>query len=249
MGRKRKERQLELEFRSHGGKRRGAGRKPKGAKPEVPHKRRAEMKREQPLHVTVRLAPGLPSLRRARELEIVLRYLSAARARHGMRLVHYSIQGNHLHLIVEAESRECVAKGMNALLSPLARALNKLWGRRGAVFPQRFPDEVIATPTQARNALRYVLQNGKKHGVVPRASIDPCSSALAFDGWATPPSIASIHSNQAIASPPVAPASVWLLTTGWRRLGLLAIDEIPRFERPRASGAEPRRFKRPQTRE
>lgn len=259
MSRKRKVRQLELEFRSHGGKRKGAGRKPNGAEPGMPHKPRAAMKRTQPLHVTVRLAQGLPSLRRAAELEVVLRALAAARERHGMRVVHYSIQGNHLHLIVEAESRACVASGMNALLSPLARALNKLWGRSGAVFPQRYHDEVITTPTQARNAIRYVLQNGKKHGVVPRTSLDPCSSALAFDGWATPqlitsspsspriprsPSIASIPSSAAMAAssatavPPVAPASVWLLTTGWRRLGLLAIDEGPQIARPTRSQRE-----------
>jgi REP element-mobilizing transposase RayT len=235
MGRKRKDRQLELAFRSHGGRRRGAGRKPKGREPGIPHKPRAAMTRTQPLHVTVRLAQGLPSLRRAAELEFVLRALVAARDRHGMRLIHYSIQGNHLHLIVEAVSRACVAKGMNALLSPLARALNELWGRRGPVFPQRYHDEVIATPTQARNALRYVLQNGKKHGLVPRASIDPCSSALAFDGWATPPSIPSSPATARVSAaiaPPVAPASVWLLTVGWRRLGLLAIGELPRPERP-----------------
>jgi REP element-mobilizing transposase RayT len=228
MVRKRKARQLELDFRTHGGKRKGAGRKPKGVKPEVPHQPRVAKQPDQPLHITVRLAAGLPSLRRPAEREIVLRSLAAARERHGMRLVHYSIQGNHLHLIVEALRRECVAKGMNALLSTLARALNRFWGRSGKVFPQRYHDEVIATPTQARNALRYVLQNGKKHGAVPRASIDPCSSALAFDGWATPPSIPALPLH---AAPPVAPPSVWLLTKGWRRLGLLRIDELPQIER------------------
>jgi REP element-mobilizing transposase RayT len=242
VGRKRKDRQLEFDFCKHGGKRKGAGRKPKGPEPEIPHKPRAAMKRDQPLHVTARLAEGLPSLRRGAEIEIVLRALAAARLRHGMRIVHYSIQGNHLHLIVEAESRACVAKGMNALLSPLARALNRLWGRSGPVFPQRFHDEVIATPTQARNALRYVLQNGKKHGVVPRASIDPCSSALAFDGWAISPSIPLVPSFPPLpvtATCPVAPASVWLLTTGWRRLGLIALDELPRVERPARSRPNP----------
>ncbi|MBL8896721.1 MAG: transposase [Planctomycetes bacterium] len=98
------------------------------------------------------------------------------------RIVHYSIQKDHLHLLVEADDRTCVARGMIALLSPLARALNKRWGRWGQAFPGRYHDEVISTPTQARNALRYVLQNGKKHGVVPPSSIDLCSSAPVFDG-------------------------------------------------------------------
>jgi REP element-mobilizing transposase RayT len=220
-----KVRQLELDFRQHGGKRKGAGRKSKNAEAGMPHRQRSAKKRAEPLHVTVRLAEGLPSLRRTNELKLVLAALSASSYRHGMRIIHYSVQGNHLHLLVEADDRPCVARGMNALLSPLARALNKLWGRRGKVFPDRYHDEVISTPTQARNALRYVLQNGKKHGAVPRASIDLCSSAPVFDGWKGRP---SIPATPVVAA--VAPASTWLLATGWRRHGLLDILELPRTE-------------------
>ncbi|MBL8898014.1 MAG: hypothetical protein JNM84_10325, partial [Planctomycetes bacterium] len=146
----------------------------------------------------------------------------------------------HLHLLVEADDRTCVARGMNALLSPLARALNKLWGRRGKVFPERYHDEVISTPTQARNALRYVLQNGKKHGVVAQASIDLCSSAPVFDGWIERPSIAAIPIAPGVAA--VAPASTWLLTSGWRRHGLLDLRELPQHNKhtggPRANLAQ-----------
>ncbi|MBL8896528.1 MAG: transposase [Planctomycetes bacterium] len=237
---RRKDQQLEFDFRQHGGKRKGAGRKPKNAEPGMPHRQRSKKKRGEPLHITVRLADGLPSLRRGGALKVVLAALSASSDRHGMRIVHYSIQRDHLHLLVEAEDRECVASGMNALLSPLARALNKLWSRRGKVFPERYHDEVISTPTQARNALRYVLQNGKKHGVVLPSALDLCSSALVFDGWKTGPSIASIPSARAVAV--VVPAATWLLATGWRRHGLLDIQELPQKNRhagrPRANLAQ-----------
>ncbi|MBL8901075.1 MAG: hypothetical protein JNM84_25825 [Planctomycetes bacterium] len=129
---------------------------------------------------------------------------------------------------------------MNALLSPLARALNKLWGRRGKVFPDRYHDEVISTPTQARNALRYVLQNGKKHGVVSPSSLDLCSSAPVFDGWIQRPSIATMPPASVVAT--VATASTWLLTTGWRLHGLLDIRELPQHNkhpgRPRRNPAQ-----------
>ncbi|MBL8899727.1 MAG: transposase [Planctomycetes bacterium] len=237
---RRKIHQLEFDFCQHGGKRKGAGRKPKSAEPGMPHRQRARKKRGQPLLITVRLADGLPSLRRGGAAPLVLAALSASSDRHGMKIIHYSIQANHLHLLVEADDRECVARGMNALLSPLARALNKLWARRGKVFPERYHDEVISTPTQARNALRYVLQNGKKHGVVPRSSIDLCSSAPVFDGWKMGPTIASVPSAPAVAV--LAPASTWLLTTGWRRHGLLDIHELPQQRRhagrPRANLAD-----------
>jgi REP element-mobilizing transposase RayT len=239
---RRKDQQLEFDFRQHGGKRKGAGRKPKNAEPGMPHRQRPAKKRGDPLHITVRLADGLPSLRRGGALKVVLAALSASSDRHGMRIVHYTIQRDHLHLLVEADDRECVARGMNALLNPLARALNKLWSRRGKVFPDRYHDEVISTPMQARNALRYVLQNGKKHGVVAINSIDLCSSAPVFDGWTERPSIASIPAAPLVAA--VAPASSWLLTTGWHRHGLLGIDELPRSthaERPRANPAQSKR--------
>ena len=227
---RRKDRQLEFDFRQHGGKRKGAGRKPKNAEPGMPHRQRSKKKRGDPLLITARLADGLPSLRRGSALKLVLSALIASSDRHGMRIVHYTVQGNHLHVLAEADDRECVARAMNALLSPLARALNKLWGPRGKVFPERYHDEVISTPTQARNALRYVLQNGKKHGVVPRSSIDLCSSAPVFDGWKERPSIASIATSSPVAA--VAPASTWLLKTGWRRHGLLDIHELPQQKRP-----------------
>jgi REP element-mobilizing transposase RayT len=238
---RRKVRQLELDFVQHGGKRKGAGRKPKNGEAGIPHRQRSAKKRAEPLHITVRLADGLPSLRRGDALKLVLAALSASSDRHGMRIIHYSVQGNHLHLIVEADDRACVARGMNALLSPLARALNKLWVRSGKVFPDRYHDEVISTPTQARNALRYVLQNGKKHGAVPRSSIDLCSSAPVFEGWKQRP---SIPATPVVAA--VAPASTWLLTSGWRRHGLLDIHELPRnkhFERPRTNLAHSRRVR------
>ncbi|MBL8898418.1 MAG: transposase [Planctomycetes bacterium] len=239
---RRKFHQLEFEFRQHGGKRKGAGRKPKNDEPGMPHRQRAKKKRNEPLHVTVRLGDGLPSLRRGGALNLVLAAIGASSNRHGMRIVQYSIQKDHLHLLVEADDRECVARAMNALLSPLARALNKLWGRCGKVFPERYHDEVISTPTQARNALRYVLQNGKKHGVVAPSSIDLCSSAPVFDGWKEQPSIASPTTAPAVAT--VAPASTWLLTTGWRRQGLLDFHELPKPHkhagRPRANLAESR---------
>jgi REP element-mobilizing transposase RayT len=233
---RRKDHQLEFDFRQHGGKRKGAGRKPKNAEAGLPHRKRSKKKRDEPLHITVRLADGLPSLRRGGALKVVLAALSASSDRLGMRIVHYSIQRDHLHLLVEADDRECVARGMNALLSPLARALNKLWDRKGKVFPERYHDEVISTPTQARNALRYVLQNGKKHSAVPSSSIDPCSSAPVFNGWKEQPSIDSTPATPVVAS--VAPASTWLLTTGWRRHGLLDIHELPQH---RKHAGRPRR--------
>lgn len=212
--------QLVLRCFLHGGKRKGAGRKPKGAVALVSHARRCAVRRDVPLHITVRLAAGLPNLRGAAEMEVIREALRAARGRHGMRLIHFCVLANHLHFIVEAPKRRCVSRGMNGLLVRLAKSLNRLWGRRGQVFPDRYHEEHITTPTQARHALRYVLNNAKKHGILGASSIDLCSSAVAFDGW-----------KQASIVPrpldTVLDPEAWLLRSGWRKLGLIDVREVP----------------------
>ena len=98
-------------------------------------------------------------------------------------VVHHSIQSNHLHLIVEARDRASVTAGMRGLLVRIARALNRLWKRSGAVFADRFHERELRSPRQVRNALVYVLQNLRKHGI-HLAGPDPLSSAAELDGWA-----------------------------------------------------------------
>jgi putative transposase len=133
---KSKARQQEFGFTNHGGKRKGAGRKPKGTKAGVSHEKRVRFKPYQPLMVTMRLCEGLPSLRADREHEIVLAALAASE-RDDFRAAHYSVQSNHLHLIVEAAGHDALSSGMIGLTVRIARALNKLWKRKGKVFADR----------------------------------------------------------------------------------------------------------------
>ena len=156
--------------------------------------------------------------------EIVTKALCAARERNGMRIVHYSVQTNHIHIVVEAESREAVARGIIGLKVRLVKNLNKLWKRRGTIFNDRYHDEVITNPLQARNTLRYVIHNAHHHELGLVKAIDPCSSGLAFDGWAE-------SSIPAQSMPTVVPPRTWLLTTGWKRHGLIGLRELPRAHR------------------
>ena len=213
-------RQLEMCFEKRGGKRKGAGRKSYRETPYRRHVERERMNRGTPLHITLRLIGGLPSLRRMDSMFVVRQAFAAARNRHGMRIVHYAVLTNHIHVIVEAENRDAVANGMNGLQVRLIKRLNKLWQRRGTIFVDRYHDKVITTPRQMRNALCYVLQNAKHHEIDLPDPIDPCTSGVAFDGWASP-SI-PVHSLRTVV-----PARTWLLTTGWKRHGLIRLDETP----------------------
>ena len=151
-----------------GERKKGAGRK-KDPRSGVSHLRREALAARFPVHVTMKVRRELPKLRR----KVCYRVIAAAFAkgceRQGrlqdgrFRLVQYSIQNDHLHLIVEAKDRTSLSRGMQGLAIRIARGLNRLWERKGKVFADRYHDRILRTPREVRNALRYVLNNGRRH--------------------------------------------------------------------------------------
>jgi hypothetical protein len=104
----------------------------------------------------------------------------------------------------------------------LARAVNRVIGRRGQVWSDRYHARALCTPREVRHGLVYVLTNWRKH--VPGAhGLDPCSSASMFDGWKVPPA-----SGPPAGISPVRPAESWLVRTGWRRHGHIGLGERPK---------------------
>ncbi len=223
---KRRPRQLGLALRTWGGKRPGSGRKPTrpGA---APHTRRPALASRFPVHVTLKVDPGLADLRESPYCNLLEDCLRAAREGNGFRLVHYSIQNHHLHLLVEAVSAEKLARGMQGLAVRMARRLNREMGRKGRVFVDRYFARILRTPRQTRAALCYVINNVRRHAAqrgerVAWNWVDDRSSGAHFDGWTErrsrpPPE----------PDPPVARAGTWLLAVGWRRHGLISINAVP----------------------
>jgi len=162
---KTRSRQLSLDLRAlprWGGRRAGAGRKP-GPIRRDPHRRRPPLARCYPCHVTLRVRHDVPSLRTmrlVRELEASFR---RACERGRFRLVEYSIQTNHVHLLVEATSADGLGRGMKSLGSRVARAVNRVLARRGPVLADRYHVRVLRTPREVRNALAYVLLSARRH--------------------------------------------------------------------------------------
>jgi len=175
--------QLAMKFRSWGGKRKHAGRKPKGARAGVPHRPRKQPARTSAL-VTMRVRNGLPSLRGSRTFRSIAGALRKGRERFGLRVIHFTVQGNHLHLLVEADDSISLTRGMKGLSVRIARALNRLNGLRGQVFPDRFHSRALKSPREIAYAMRYVLGNHMKHGLASwnRGPTDPCSSAAFAPG-------------------------------------------------------------------
>ena len=169
--------QHEFRFRMWGGKRKGAGRKPVGEKARLRHATRPVLKKRFPVHVTWRMKEDVRWLRKPRVFGALARAFWGGSNRFGFRLIHYSVQGNHMHLLVEAEDEKSLARGMNGLGVRVARGLNKALGRHGKVLDERYHGHILRTPTEVRRARAYLTGNAERHrgvkGADPYASRHP----------------------------------------------------------------------------
>jgi REP element-mobilizing transposase RayT len=203
--------QLPLRLHRRGGKRPGAGRKPKGDAAGVPHRSRPALASRYPVHVTVRVQPHVWNLRGRHCFRVIARAFAAAHRRASFRLNEFSVQGNHLHLIVEANDAKALARGLQSLEIRIAKGLNAEMGTRGAVFADRYHAHILRTPTEVANALGYVRGNFAIHaeriGARALHLIDRCSSAALVNGAAPE------DPEQTLVAPP----GTWLLGVGWRR--------------------------------
>ncbi len=149
----------------------------------------------------------------------------------GFRVVHYSLQDDHIHLIVEASDRAALSAGMRRLVIRLAKRIDVVarGGRRGKVWADRYHRQDLTSPRQVRNALVYVLQNGHKHGRLTSGTLDTYSTAETFAGWSG--RLPRPRAPDDVATKP----SSWLLRVGWLRAGgKLRVTERPRPARRRA---------------
>jgi putative transposase len=169
----------------------------------------------------MRARGGLPTLRGEVLAEMVREAIGSAQ-RDVFRVVHFSIQTNHVHLIVEAADSSALARGMQWLNARIARRVNRTLRSRGSVWRERYDARELRFPRSVRNAIVYVLMNAKKHGFRFPSGIDALSSAPWFDGFTVRVAI------DGGASPVRAPRT-WLAGVGWRRRGLIWPDETPKL--------------------
>ena len=208
-------RQLEMPLKHWGGKRKRSGRKPVGLRSCVRRIKRPKLHDQLPVHVTLRVLTDIPNLRVM--AAPITRALHAGAERYRFRLLHYSIQDNHLHLIAEADDARSFSRGMQGLAIRIARAVNRALSRkRGKVFSDRYHQRLLKTPTQARHALVYVINNFKKHKRgLPARFIDHNHSSARY------------FARSGIAAP-----SSWLMRGGWKRAGDIELaTAVPRSDR------------------
>jgi len=237
-------RPVQQELFRRGGKRKGAGRKPKGARAGATHRARPEVRPQHALHVVMRVVPAVGSLRRRAMYKAIHAASIVAAVRERFRICHVSLQRSHVHMIVEAESKAALARGMQGFQISAARNINTALGdkrrglrRRGAVFADRYHLEVITSPTRARRALSYVLNNWRKHGEdrngLPSTwLVDPFSSGISFPDWEELQGTPWMWPIRETYDPLVVrrPRS-WLLREGWKLVVAISARDVPAHAR------------------
>jgi len=206
----------------------------------VSHQRRPALSSRHLVHVVLRVVGAVGSLRRRLAYRAVQAATIVAVQRQDFRIVHLSLQRTHIHLLVEADDRRALSRGMQSFQISAAKHLNRMISkgrpgprRKGRVFSDRYYAETITSPLQARRALSYVLNNWRKHQEDRDARLaswdyDWFSSAWSFPDWAE-------RADDPVFHPPphghepllVRRPTTWLLSTGWKKHGLISYREVP----------------------
>jgi putative transposase len=232
--------QCELPFKTRGGKRKGAGRKPKGWRASEPHVARARFSKRTAVHVTLRLVDGYPKLRCRGMYFALVAATRAVAGRTDFAIIQISLEKDHIHLLCEADNNVALERGVRAFEISASQRLNRVVSektgirRRGRVFADRYHSRLITNPTQARNSLGYVLCNWRHHDEDESSfdvrfwDVDYFSSGIDFDGWIE---LASGHQFRHAIPPDkrllVKKPQTWMLRRGWQLAGTISMYDVP----------------------
>lgn len=137
----------------HGGRRQNSGRKRIHSK-GVSHRTRELVTPKTPLHINFKYKAYM---RNKYCLKLLKRAILNAR-KLGLRVNHFSLQYDHVHLIVEADSNAILESGMRSITVTIAKGM-----KMGKVQLERYHLHVLRTLRETRNAVLYVLFNRQKH--------------------------------------------------------------------------------------
>jgi putative transposase len=227
------------------------GRKPNGSLAGEPHLKRRPLGPRSALHIVLRVERAIGSLRkrfmyralREATIAVAVRELAYDEVKGAFRIVHVSIQRTHMHLLVEADNRKALSAGMRSFQISAAKHINREYSekkgmamaarRRGRVFVDRYHEELIKTPRQARRSLAYVLNNWRKHredvaSHTESWNVDPYSSGFQFLGWKEREQAEELWRARDSYEPLVVyMPKTWLLSQGWLKHGRISFYEVP----------------------
>ncbi len=184
------------------------------------HAKRPMVKSGTPVHITLKLRKGVANLR-SREVFAGFKISARGAARFDFKIIHFSIQADHVHVVAEAASNKALAQGMRSFGGRLGKWVRRIVGGVGPVFAGRYHVNVLANPTKMKNALAYVLQNHAHHRKVLK-HLDEFSSAVYFSQWRqlfgfTAGPLLVDHRRAADLPDYLSAPRSWLARDGWMR--------------------------------
>lgn len=162
-----------------GGTRKGAGRPRTRAIASEPHRVRPALAARHPVHVITRVLPAARPLRRRDTYRAIRRAVQTSLARADFRIVRLTVRAGRLELLVEADDRVALARGMQGFQVAAARRLNTALRRRGTVFPDRYRSRILPTRDAVRAAVRAAV--GSATPFAPRSAT--ATGALFAAAW------------------------------------------------------------------
>lgn len=128
----------------------------------IRHTKRPDLTRPSSLHLTVKIEKSKANLKNKNVLAILKKAIFNAR-RQGLKVIHYSLEYDHIHLIIEADNNRTLGKGMQAFGVTLAKAINRMRKVKGQVYKHRYHFRQITSSRQLKNVMTYIFNNGVKH--------------------------------------------------------------------------------------
>lgn len=128
----------------------------------IRHIARDKVTKHTSLHLTIKIERLKAGLRNKDVLKQLHDSIKKAR-KIGLRVIHYTLEFDHVHLLVEVDSNQQLAKGMQSFGISFSKGINKIKAQVGKVFKTRYHFRKLKSPNEIKNVIFYILGNSLKH--------------------------------------------------------------------------------------
>lgn len=143
----------------------------------IRHTERPKFKNARSLHLTIKVRENKADIKSIKLLKALHHAIKRARLMK-LKIIHYTLEYNHVHLLVEADTHHALHRGMQAFGISFSKAINKTKRLKGTVYKHRYHFRQICSSRELKNVLHYIFHNGIKHGRTS-SLIDPFNSLMA----------------------------------------------------------------------
>lgn len=144
----------------------------------IRHIAREIIKKSTSLHLTIKVRENKADIKNKQVLKILHYAIRRSRIK-GLRIIHYTLEYNHIHLLVEAADKQTVHQGMQSFGITFAKKINAIKRLKGTVYKHRYHLRKINSPRELKNVLYYIFNNGIHHKRTSTV-LDPYNTLPAF---------------------------------------------------------------------